>query len=45
MKKVETIVEAHAALQNSIHNWGCILIATGGALKPEKCDYHLISFN
>jgi hypothetical protein len=32
MNKVETITEAHAALQNSIHNWGRILIATGGAL-------------
>jgi hypothetical protein len=45
MNKVETIKEAHTALQESIHNWGCILIATGGALKPEKCFYHLISFS
>jgi hypothetical protein len=44
MNKVETIAEVHAALQNSIHNWGRILIATGGALKPAKCFYHLISF-
>jgi hypothetical protein len=45
MNKVETVAEAHAALQYSIHNWGRILIATGGALKPAKCFYHLISFS
>jgi hypothetical protein len=45
MNKVETVVEAHTALQESIHNWGRILIATGGALKPAKCLYHLISFS
>ena len=25
-------------------NWGQLLIATGGSLKPEKCFYHLVSF-
>ncbi len=25
-------------------NWGCLLIATGGALKPSKCFFQLISF-
>jgi hypothetical protein len=45
MNKVKTIAEAHTTLQDSIHNWGRILIATGGALKPEKCFYHLISFS
>jgi hypothetical protein len=25
-------------------NWGKLLIATGGALKPAKCSYYLISF-
>jgi hypothetical protein len=45
MNKVETLEEVHMALQESIHNWGCILIATGGALKPAKCFYHLISFS
>ncbi len=45
MNKVETVAEAHTALQDSIHNWGHILIATGGALKPSKCFYHLISFS
>ncbi len=45
MTKVETVVEAHEALQQSIHNWGRFLIVTGGALKPVKCFYHLISFS
>lgn len=26
-------------------NWGRLLIATGGSLKPSKCFYHLISFS
>jgi len=41
---VETILEAHSRLQESVINWGSLLIATGGALKPEKCSYYLISF-
>jgi hypothetical protein len=45
MTKVETIMETHKAMQCSIHNWGRILIATGGALKPVKCFYHLILFS
>jgi hypothetical protein len=45
MTKIETVTEAHDTLQRSIHNWGKILIATGGALKPAKCFYHLISFS
>ncbi len=44
MTKVETVAEAHEALQRSIHNWGRLLVATGGALKPAKSFYHLISF-
>ena len=44
MRKTETIEEAHTALQESITNWGRLLIATGGALKPSKCFYHMISF-
>jgi hypothetical protein len=44
MTKVETVTEVHDTLQRSIHNWGKILIATGGALKPAKCFYHLLSF-
>ncbi len=45
MTKIETVMEAHDALQHSIHNLGRILIATGGALEPAKCFYHLISFS
>jgi hypothetical protein len=45
MTKMETVKEAHNALQRSIHNWGKILIATGGGLKLAKCFYHLISFS
>jgi hypothetical protein len=31
-------------LQESITNWGWLLIATGGTLKPAKCFYHIFSF-
>jgi hypothetical protein len=41
----ESIVESHAALQESIINLSCLLLATGGALKPAKCFYQLISFS
>jgi hypothetical protein len=44
MNKLETVTEAHRALQESITNWGRLLIAMGGALKPAKCFYHVISF-
>jgi len=46
MQTVETVleVEAHSRLQESIINWGSLLIATGGALKPGKCSCYLISF-
>ena len=33
----ESIVEVHAAIQRAIKNWGRLLIATGGTLKPDKC--------
>ena len=42
--KSETALEAMEALQDAVTNWGRLLIATGGALKPAKCFYHLISF-
>jgi hypothetical protein len=38
MQVVETILEAHSRLQKSVFNWGRLLIATGGALKPSKCS-------
>jgi hypothetical protein len=40
----ETVVDAHAALQAAVDSWSSLLIATGGALKPEKCFYYIISF-
>ncbi len=44
LNKSETRDEAHQALQDSILNWGHLLNATSGALKPGKCFYHIISF-
>ena len=44
LNKSKTRIEMHRALQKSIINWGHLLIATGGALKPTKCFYHIISF-
>ncbi len=41
---IETAEEAHAKFQESITNWGWLLIATGGALKPIKCFFQIISF-
>jgi hypothetical protein len=40
----ESIQEVHIALQQAIENWGQLLIATGGSLKPEKCFFHLLDF-
>jgi hypothetical protein len=40
----ESIFDVHAAIQRAIENWGRLLIATGGMLKPEKCFYQLIDF-
>jgi len=31
-------------MQESVLNWGKLLIASGGSYKPPKCFYHLISF-
>jgi hypothetical protein len=42
--KNKTVIMAHEAMQRSILNWGWVLIATGSALKPSKCFYHLVSF-
>jgi hypothetical protein len=44
MDAEELIAEVHTAIQRAIENWGRLLIATGGTLKPEKCFYHLIDF-
>ena len=42
IKAEETATLANQAIQDSISNWGHILIASGGAFKPPKCFYHLI---
>ena len=39
------VEEAHASLQESVYNWGRLLLATGGAFKPPKCFYYLVSFS
>jgi hypothetical protein len=44
MVKEETALETFANMQASVKNWGDLLIASGGAYKPQKCFYHLISF-
>ena len=31
-------------LQCSIDSWDCLLMASGGSFKPEKCFFYLISF-
>ncbi len=41
-RKTKTALEAMSALQNAVTNWGCLLLASGGAFKPTKCFYHLI---
>jgi hypothetical protein len=40
----ESAVETLHGLQESVYNWGKLLIATGGSLKPSKCFFHLVSF-
>ncbi len=44
MQEQEDLESAHERLQEAINNWGHLLRATGGALKPVKCSYYLISF-
>ncbi len=34
----------HEEMTGAIHNWGHLLLATGGALKQEKCSYTLIRY-
>ena len=36
MSRDETATQAHRAMQDSIDNWGKLLIASGGSFKPEK---------
>jgi hypothetical protein len=36
-QKLISVMEAIHALQDAVTNWGHLLVATGGALKPTKC--------
>jgi hypothetical protein len=45
LTKSESIKEVHRAIQDSVTNWGNLLIATGGAFQPAKCFYSIISFD
>ena len=36
--------EVWAQAQLELENWSCLLNATGGALKPEKCFWYLIDY-
>ena len=45
LRAEESVHSAHQALQDSIYNWGQLLIASGGAFKPIKCFYHIISYD
>ena len=44
IKAEENVTVAHQSMQDSISNYGQLLIASGGAFKPPKCFYQLISF-
>jgi hypothetical protein len=45
MRQVETALEVHARLQESVIDWGKLLMATGGALKLAKCYFYLLSLH
>ncbi len=36
--------ELWAQIQIEIEHWSCLLNATGGALKPEKCWWYLLDY-
>ena len=40
----ESVLQTFDKMQASINSWGRLLIATGGSYKPDKCFYHLLSF-
>jgi hypothetical protein len=44
MNTDELVQEVHVTLQRAIKNWGQLLIAAGGSLKPGKCFFHLLDF-
>jgi hypothetical protein len=44
LTKDKSVDKVHRAFQDSVNSWGNLLIATGGALQPNKCFYSIISF-
>ena len=44
MNQDQSVYKAYAAIQESIVDWGRLLIATGESLKPIKLFYHMILF-
>jgi hypothetical protein len=44
LSKNETVNKVHRAIQDSVHSWGNLLIATRGVLQPTKCFYLIILF-
>jgi hypothetical protein len=44
LSKNKTVNEVHKAIQDSVHSWGNLPIATGGVLKLTTCFYSIISF-
>ncbi len=44
MDKWQDAVDTFFGIQEAIINWGQLLLASGGALKPAKCFFHLILF-
>ena len=44
LEEDESVAKVHKLIQASVQNWGNLLVATNGALQPEKCFYLIISF-
>jgi hypothetical protein len=44
VERDELVQEVHVALQQSIKNWGKLLFAMGGSLRPDKRFFHLLDF-
>lgn len=44
MMSNDSTFEMFEKMQESVMNWGRLLILTGGSYKPPTCFYHLISF-
>ena len=41
MDRSEDVLDTFYGIQEAIINWGKLLLASGGALKPAKCFFHL----